>query len=112
MRNNPIKQQSAPTYEAVIHIGGDYDTAINALREWTMRGACVSVNREAFVYTGGMEDGVAVRIINYPRFPSESSVLENLAVQIAEFLIDRLHQQSCCIVTPQDTFWLSRRGEA
>jgi hypothetical protein len=74
-----------------------------------MSGLCVSVTEADFVFTGGLESGVRVGLINYPRFPKEPSEIFDTAVELSRFLIERLHQQSCSVVAPDQTMWLSRR---
>lgn len=109
MRNNRIKRQSVESYSVDIFIGGSYDSAIEACRDYCMDGMCVSVTPCDYVYTGGMETGVRVGLINYPRFPAPKHKIDEKAEALAVFLMERLHQQSCSVVTPRDTTWLSRR---
>lgn len=104
-----IKEQSSPSCDVVIYVAGDYDDARRICRGWCERGACVSVQRVAYIYTGGEEVGVAVRFINYPRFPVEPAELMRKARELAETLIHGLHQSSASIVGPKETIWLSRR---
>lgn len=101
--------QSERTYRAEIFIAGDYPAAIAACREFVMEGACVSVTPCDFVYTGGMESGVRVLLINYPRFPEEAEKLRAKAERLARFLIERLFQSSASVVCDDWTIWLSRR---
>lgn len=111
MWNNTITCTTAPTYEAVIHIAGSAAAARDSLREYVLKGLCVSLTEEDFIYTGGLEAGVAVRLINYPRFPASREAIEREALALAHFLIERLHQSSCCVVAPDYTHWLSRRAD-
>ena len=106
-----IKDVIAETYRAEIFIAGDYAEAVRACREFVMRGACVSVSPADYVYTGGMESGVRVLIINYPRFPKPDVELSALAIELAGFLIVRLFQSSATVVTDQGSVWLTRRDE-
>lgn len=110
MRNNPITTTTAPSYLADIFIAGSYDAAIEACRDFCMDGMCVNVSRCDYVFTGGMEAGVRVGLINYPRFRKSPDEIDAVAEKLARFLIDRLHQQSCSIVTTRETTWLSRRN--
>lgn len=105
-----IRETEAPSYSVDIHIAGDMAAAREACREFCMRGLCVTIAAEDFVYTVGMESGVRVGLINYPRFPSEPAAIMARAIELARFLIDRLHQQSCSVVGPGRTVWLSRRA--
>jgi hypothetical protein len=64
-----------------------------------------------FIYTGGAEDGVCVRLINYPRFPKTPEEIVQTASELAEFLRSVLCQWSYSIETPTTTFWQTHRVE-
>ncbi len=101
--------KSAPSYTIRIYIAGDYADAIRAAREFCEEGACFAIQATDYVYTGGTEAGVIATIINYPRFPSESSEMLEKATRLAEHLRARLFQDSFSIETPTETFWFTRR---
>lgn len=104
-----ISETVAATHRVDIHIAGSRAAAIEACREFCLRGLCVSIAEEDFVFTGGMESGVRIGLINYPRFPKSREDIFSVAVELAQFLIERLHQQSCSVVGDTSTVWLSRR---
>lgn len=104
------KIEVAPSHECVIYIAGDYDDARRACRDWCDLGGCVSVQRVDYIYTGGEEAGVSVRLINYPRFPETEAETMRKAQKLARMLMQQLHQSSASIVGPTDTVWLSRRA--
>lgn len=108
--NIPIVAR-APSYTAKIHIAGDYAQALEACRVWCETGACVSVAKTTFVYTGGEETGVVVTLINYPRFPATPGQMDEKAIALAEHLIAALHQHSASVETHRTVFWLSRRPQ-
>lgn len=101
--------KSAPSYTVRIWIAGDYHDAVRAVREFCEEGACFAVERVAFAYTGGMEDGVCVTRINYPRFPADPDALLGQTIRLAEHLRQRLFQDSYSVETPTQTHWFSRR---
>lgn len=105
--------KQAKTETAQIYIAGNYNDAVRACREYTSDiGLCVTVTPTTYVYTGGVEEGVCVGLINYPRFPSEGNQLTLKAQDLAKFLMDKLYQQSVSITTSQHgTFWYSKRPE-
>ena len=105
------KVSTAPSYPVSIFLGGDAHTAHEACREFCMEGLCVTVTPTDYVYTGGAESGVIVGLINYPRFPKEPHEIEATARRLATFLMDRLHQLSCTIQTPDHTDWISNRPD-
>jgi len=109
LTDNPITVTEAPSYSVYIHIAGDRATAVAACREFCMEGLCVTVVDADYVFTGGMETGVRVGIINYPRFPKAPDHILRCAENLGRFLIERLYQQSCTVTAPDKTLWLSRR---
>jgi hypothetical protein len=80
----------APSYSVDIFNAGDHAAAVAACREFCMEGLCVSITGADFVFTGGMEPGVRVGLINYPRFLTEAAVIFDKGVELAHFLIERL----------------------
>lgn len=105
-----IKTQ--PTWYATIWIAGNYQQAVQSCREYCRDfPSCVTVTPTAYVYTGGMEDGVCVRLLQYPRFPTSVTELEARARGLAEHLRFALCQSSCSIEFPTETEWVSYRAE-
>lgn len=108
----PITMTTAPTHWAHIYIAGDLAVARQACREHCHRvGLCVTVEPVDYVFTGGAESGVRVGLINYPRFPACPAEIDSKVDLLARFLLDRLCQLSCSIVTPESTIWLTRRPD-
>lgn len=100
------------SFASTIYIAGDYDQAREACRQFCLeRGLCVTVTRTTYIYSGGEEAGVAVGLINYPRFPTERGDLANLARELGEFLMEWLHQMSFTVVGPDSNVWYSRREQ-
>lgn len=98
----------AKSFYANIWIGGDYDDAVRACRSFCMDvPLCVTVTKTAFVYVGGMEDGVCVRIMQYPRFVEHEENLREIARNLAKTLRDALCQRSYSIEMADTTFWES-----
>lgn len=102
---------AAPSHTFRIWIAGDYRDAIRAVREFAEEGLCAAVAPAAYVYTGGMEDGVCVTLINYPRFPKSQWDLKAIAERLAEHLRSRLYQDSYSIEGPNETVWITRRAQ-
>lgn len=105
------KVVTAETWAATIWIAGDLPDIRLACRHYTLKGLCVTVTPTTFVFTGGVEEGAAIGLINYPRFPKEASELDREAESFAHWLVERLCQQSCSVVMPSRTIWLSRRTD-
>lgn len=107
-----MKTLVEPTFVATVYIAGDVDEIRRACRAHCYEnGLCVTVTPTEFIYTGGHETGAAVGLLNYPRFPSTPDALTEIAHQIALKLLNAACQHSALVVTPSQTFWLTRRPE-
>ena len=105
-----MRRAQTPSYPVSIFIAGDADKAREICRKFCdEEGLCVTVTPTTYVYTGGQESGVIVGLINYPRFPSEPSSIEQIATLLALELMHRLEQQSVSIQSPEVTRWFSIR---
>ena len=69
-------------------------------------GLCVSLTETRFIYTGGGEKGIAVGLINYPRFPSDSPTLRKRSMELAEILLRTCKQHKVSVVFNDKTVML------
>jgi len=100
------------TFYAEALLACDYDTAVKTCREYSFNvGLCVTVTKTRYVYTCGAEDGVIVKLINYPRFPKSPSEIKETAIDLGFHLAKKGFQGSFSIQTPTETLWYSRRGD-
>ena len=107
-----ISSKSAITHVIKIYIAGDKNLARQVLQEYVLKGMCVSISDEEYIYTFGNESGIVVNLINYPRFPKSGQELLTEAYQLAKHLIERLHQGSCTVVDYSgESYFLSRRED-
>lgn len=105
-------KKSEPTVVVQIFIAGDIGQITNYCRYFCMlQGLCVTIEPTTFVYTGGLETGAAIRLINYPRFPSTEEALMDLAERLANELIKQCSQWSAIVIGPTETRWLSTRPD-
>lgn len=105
--------KTCDSFDCTIYIAGDYDRAREITRAYCdMLGDCYAVERTAYVYSKGEEDGVRVTRINYARFPLDAEEIVHRVVALAEQLRRGLGQESYSIVTPDETHYVSRRKEA
>jgi hypothetical protein len=105
-----VKKTSAAWF-ANIWIAGDSAKAVQACREFCMvTPLCVTVTSTSYVYTGGMQDGVCVRLIAYPRFETPVAELRGNAERLAEHLCNALCQESYSIEYPTEIEWTSYRA--
>jgi hypothetical protein len=112
LNDNRVRVEEAPSIVFEVFICGDINQAKHFLTQMAAdTGMCVSVDETEYVYTGGREKGMVVRIINYPRFPSTEHELEEFAHNVALSLMGYLGQQSCSVIGPRKTTWFSRRDE-
>jgi hypothetical protein len=101
-----------PSFSVTVYVAGDLHTARESLRRQCMeKGLCVTVTPTTFVYTAGAEEGVAVGLVNYPRFPHTPDEIKVRALAVAERLMADLCQWSALVVTPVETIWLTTRQE-
>ena len=99
--------QLVQTYRVVIYIAGDLAAIRQVVREYCYDvGACVTITPTTFVYTGGEEEGVAIGLVNYPRFPATVEELRTRAETLALVLLPRCNQRTALIVADDETRWL------
>lgn len=107
-----MRTETVGTWYANIWVAGDYARAVQACREFCMSAPlCVTVTPTTYVYVGGAEEGVCVRLINYPRFPKKAEEIEQLAEQLADYLRGALCQHSYSIEWPHLTRWTTYRDQ-
>jgi len=108
-----MKVYQCETFTADIYIAGSAEKAIELLRLKCMDvGLCVSAFKCDYVYSGGLESGMMIRLINYPRFPKTNQEVHGMAVSISEWLIVELGQWSATVSSPLGTVTISRRNDA
>jgi hypothetical protein len=107
-----IIKTPAPTHQVQIFLAGDLFVIREGCRRFCLEGLCVTVQYADFVYTYGMESGACVGLTNYPRFPSTPTELNDVAIRLAEHLMDHAVQRSALVVAPNDTVWLHREEKA
>jgi hypothetical protein len=61
-----------------------------------------------FVYTKGNENGCAIELINYPRFPSDKETIKEHAIAIADMLLEELGQLRLSIVCSDRTYLIEK----
>lgn len=91
-----------------ICLAGDKDEATKICQEFCDKvGLCVTISETSFVYTGGKEFGIIVRLVNYPRFPSSDEKLWNTAEKLATELIVGLEQKTALLLGKHKTLWIN-----
>ena len=111
MADEDIITKECASVEYTVYVAGSYEIAMVLLRSYCDKGFCVSVHKVDYVYKYGSEAGVAVKIINYPRFPSEKDELKQHALNIGRTLMNGLDQGSYTIIGPDRTYFFSRRDQ-
>lgn len=101
-----IKEEK--TFTATVFIGGDLQEAKTCIRRFCMEGLCVTVMPTTFIYTAGAEEGIAVGLINYPRFPKSSDEIWETAIRLGMVLMDALCQRSFSVVSSDKTHWFAK----
>lgn len=100
------KHASTQTYQIQIYIAGELQQIQTSLQEYVMCGFCVTVTPTKYVYTGGVETGVIIGLINYARFENTIADLNKHAFSIAEKLLKDCYQRSCSVVLPDKTYYI------
>lgn len=107
---NFVARNTAKSFFATIHIAGSITSAKNLCRHWAMRGACVQIEPCSYVYTGGTEEGMTVRIMQYPRFQRPEQEIMEMAEELGKYLAQELCQISFSIETPYNTTYYQAEG--
>jgi hypothetical protein len=74
-------------------------------------GLCVTVTATRFIYKNGSEPGIAVGLINYPRFPEEIASIRHKALALAERLMTEYRQMKVSVVFPNETVMLEKETD-
>lgn len=108
--------KSVKSFVATIYVGfrehyTDEVRAIDMAHDICQRyvdagGLCVTVTATRFIYKNGSEPGVAVGLINYPRFPAEVSAIRDKALGLATELMHGFRQLKVSVVFPDETIML------
>lgn len=98
------------SFHATIHMAGDINHARQICRKFVMSGACVQVTPCEYIYTGGLETGFTVRIMNYARFPRTDEAILDMASELALLLGEELCQKSYSIETPVHSYYFEHSG--
>lgn len=69
-------------------------------------GLCVTVDLAEFIHKDGTDYGYRIGLRNYPRFPKTKTQIMDLAIRLAEYLIEKLEQNTALIDAPDATVWV------
>lgn len=111
-----VKSKTNKTYYANIYVGlrigySEEIHSIQKVEEICQKycdniGYCVTVTETKYIYKNGNEPGAIIGTINYPRFPTEESVVLEKALVLAQILLKELNQFRVSIITPDQTIML------
>ncbi len=92
------EKASTETFYATLHIAGSYEDAIRFCKKYSYcHGSCFQLTKCLYQYTGGTEDGMTVRVIDYPRFPKDHYEILKSFTDFACSLATELCQKSFTI---------------
>jgi len=94
---------------ARIHIASEYDLAKKCLMDFCDSGFCVSLSRCDYIYKYGVESGIVVGLIDYPRFPKTQEEISSIARDIAQKLCVNTNQGIYTVELPTGNEFYSRR---
>lgn len=102
--------ETANTYNIYIYVGlregydgclHSYSEVIDYLKDYCGKHPfCFSVTPTTYVHTSGIEAGVIVGIISYPRFPRPVEELEQITLDVAELLRNKFKQHRVTVGFP------------
>lgn len=111
-----MNTKTETTFTATIYVGfreryteevRAIDLAYETLQKHADKGGlCVSVTPTRFIYKDGNEPGIAVGLINYPRFPETPQQIKNTALFLAGELMVAFKQLKVSVVFPDETVML------
>ena len=103
-----MEMKTLPTFVANIEMAGDIAYAkILINKRFYSSGSCVTVEPLTFIYTGGTEEGMRIKFINYPRLPSSPEEVKEMAINLAKYLMQELNQKTAIVLTSLENIWLS-----
>jgi hypothetical protein len=115
-KSTVIKHTRVPTFQATIFCGlrHGYADKVNDIKiveelcsDFCASGKCgLTLTKTKFFYKGGNEDGVAIGLINYPRYPEEESMIRDKALHLATILKEKLNQERVSVVMTDQTIML------
>ncbi|QIG68084.1 hypothetical protein EVB55_149 [Rhizobium phage RHph_Y68] len=99
-----------PTIWYEICMAGDINHAKQIIRKYCFEvGLCVTVEPTTYIYTGGEEEGFRIRLIHYPRFPTDRLEIREKATALGIRLAYELFQTSFSVIGDDNTYWYTRR---
>jgi hypothetical protein len=111
-----MEQKQVDTYTATIYLGlrERYSEVIHTKEEvekvsqdyCNRIGFCVTLTDTNFIYKDGREPGVALGIINYPRFQRTKQEIREKALDLAGILKETFNQNRVSIVFSDITIML------
>ena len=102
--------KQAPSYHISIYCTGEKVALYAAIQSvCDSIGLCVSIFPCDYLFTGGMESGYEIRLINYPRFPSTKEAIKAKAMQVVEAIFTVNPKGSLTMVDPWDSVYMSER---
>lgn len=114
-----IKYKKSKSFNVQIWIGlksGYYgeEFAINSVYDLCRKYVnekkyCLTVTETKFLYFKGEEHGIAIGLINYPRFPINKKKILKHAFNIGEMLLKELKQYRISITTPDKTYMIENK---
>jgi hypothetical protein len=102
-----VEVKRLPAFSCCIEMAGDIATAKMIInKKFYTTGACVTVEPLTFIYTGGTEEGMRIKLINYPRFPVTDKAIQAVAIALVKLLMRELNQKTAVVLTTTENIWL------
>lgn len=93
-----------PGYEKTRLIGQQKMKAEKICRDYCDKiGLGLTFTETKFIYTGGVEWGLIIGLINYPRFPNTPEKIKTTAIELTKLLKEELQQIRMSVVCSDET---------
>jgi hypothetical protein len=104
-----MKTYTSKSYWVKIYIAGPMEMIEQCCREFVLPGGCVNITPNKYIYTHGEETGAIIEIIEYPKYPSDENSIRDKAIDLAQFIMEQLHQGSYTVMDNKQVITYDRR---
>ena len=106
-----VKSFDGESYWVKIYIAGPVHEIEQVCREHVLKGGCINIKQNKYIYTHGEETGVEIEFINYPKYPAGPSVIWEDAKELAHKIMNTIHAGSYTVMDRKEVYTFDRRGQ-
>jgi len=104
-----MKIYQSGSYSVKIYIAGAMNIIEQACREHVVKGLCVNIKPNKYIYTYGEETGAEIELINYPKYPKSNEEIWVEAVCLGNKLMSALFCGSFTVMDGEKAITYDRR---